>query len=97
MLMLHYVIYNTPLICTADPNNHNKCFVGFVDDTTLLARGKDFELTHNTIKNMMEHNNGIFNWSSNYSSPLEMNKLALVNFTQSPTKANNASILILNQ
>jgi hypothetical protein len=76
--MLLYVLYNAPLIRIGNPNNRNECIVGFVDGTTLLARGRDFESTHNTIKNMMEHNNGVFSWSTTFNSPLEMNKLALL-------------------
>lgn len=93
--MLLYVIYNAPLIGVADHTNPNECIVGFVDDTTLLARGRTFNEAHRTLKNMMERTNGVFEWSSTYSSPLEMNKLALVNFTRSATKANNATDLIL--
>lgn len=71
--MLLYVIYNAPLISVADPNNTNECIVGFVDDTMLLACGKDFKTAHNMIKDMMECTNGIFEWSSMFNSPLEMN------------------------
>src|SRR5260221_5070281 len=35
----------------------------------------------------MERSNGVFEWSSTFNSPLEMNKLALVNFAQSATKS----------
>ena len=95
--MLLYVIYNAPLIRIANPNDPNECIVSFVDDTTLLARGKDFKKAHRIIKNMMECTNGVFEWSSTYNSPLEMNKHALINFTQSATKAGDATILKLRQ
>ena len=94
--MLLYTIYNAPLIRVADPNNPNERIVGFVDDTTLLASGRDFNEAHNTIKNMMEHENGVFEWSRSYNSPLEMSKLALVNFTLSHKKAAKANPLTLN-
>ena len=93
--MLLYAIYNTPLIRVADPNNPNERIVGFVDDTT-LASGRDFDEAHNTIKNMMERENGVFEWSRSYNSPLEMSKLALVNFTLSHEKAAKANPLTLN-
>ena len=95
LLMLLYAIYNAPLIRIADPNNPNKHIIGFVDDTTLLASGRDFDEAHNTIKNMMERKNGVFEWSRTFNSPLEMSKLALVNFTLSPEKAAKATPLTL--
>ena len=45
----------------------------------------------------MEHTNGVFDWSNTFNSPLEMNKLALVNFTQSATKSSSTTDLTLSQ
>ena len=95
--MLLYTIYNAPLIRIADGNKPNERIVGFVDDTTLLASGRDFNEAHGVLKDMMERRNGIFEWSRTYNSPLEMNKLALVNFTLSQEKAAKANTLILAQ
>ena len=95
--MLLYVIYNAPLINIADPDNPNECIVGFVDDTTLLARGKDFEAAHSTIRDMMERTDGVFEWSNMFNSLLKMSKLALVNFTQSAAKAGETTDLVLAQ
>jgi len=95
--MLLYILYNAPLINIADPNAKNKCIIGYIDDTTLLASSKTFTDAHKTIRNMMERENGVFNWSRTYSSPLEMNKLALVNFSHSQAKVSEAENLILFQ
>jgi len=46
---------------------------------------------------MMERRNGVFNWSRTFSSPLEMNKLALVNFSHSQAKLGEAGKLTLYQ
>ena len=94
--MLLYAIYNAPLIRIADPNNSNECIIGYVDDTTLLASGKDTKEAHETLKSMMERANGVFDWSKSFNSPLEMNKLTLVNFTMSSEKADNDKKLVLN-
>ena len=94
--MLLYAIYNALLIRIADPNNPNERIVGFVDDATLLASGRDFDDAHNTIKNMMERENGVFEWSRSYNPPLEMSKLTLLNFTLSHEKAAKANPLTLN-
>ena len=93
--MLLYTIYNAPLIQVANKDKPNKQIVGFMDDTTLLASSKNFDEAHGTLKNMMEHKNGVFEWSWSYNSPLKMNKLALVNFTLSHKKASGARTLIL--
>ena len=45
----------------------------------------------------MERRNGVFDWSHSYNSPLEMNKLALVDFTHSRDKARTAKPLELTQ
>ena len=93
--MLLYAIYNAPLIRIANPNNLNERIIGFIDNTTLLASRRDFNEAHNTIKNMMERKNRVFEWSRTFNSPLEMSKLALVNFTLSPEKVAKATPLIL--
>src|SRR5260370_10625829 len=46
---------------------------------------------------MMERENGVFDWLRTYSSPLKMNKLALVNFSHSQLKVKDAKNLILLQ
>ena len=61
--MLLYAIYNAPLIRVATNDNPSERIVGFVDDTTLLASGKNFEETHQTLKDMMERRNGVLEWS----------------------------------
>src|SRR5258706_13732327 len=93
--MLLYAIYNAPLIRIADPTKSNENIIGYVDDTTLLASSRDLKEAQGTLKEMMEHKNGVFDWSKTYNSPLEMNKLTLVNFTMSHEKAGNDKILVL--
>ena len=95
--MLLYILYNAPLIRIASPNDPSECIVRFVDDTTLLACGKNFREVHSILKDMMERKNGVFEWCSTYNSPLEMKKLALVNFSQSAAKTGDATNLILIQ
>ena len=90
-------LYNAPLILSVDRDNPSERIIGFVDDTTLLASGKDLDETHSILKNMMERRNGVFDWSRTYNSPLEMNKLALVDFTHSHEKAKGVQPLTLTQ
>src|SRR5258706_2347344 len=95
--MLLYTIYNAPLIRVTTNDDPKEQIVSFVDNTTLLASSKNFEEAHSTLKDMMERRNGVFEWSRMFNSPLEMNKLALVNFTHLHEKANKANTLILTQ
>lgn len=100
--MTLYGIYNAPLIETAAKANKvlktkRETIVGFVDDTSAFARAKTFAETYAILKNMMERNNGIFHWSSEYNSPLEMNKLALVNFCLVDAKLQEAGNLTVVQ
>jgi hypothetical protein len=37
LLMLLYIIYNAPLINTADPMRKEECIIRYTDDTTLLT------------------------------------------------------------
>ena len=62
-------------------------------DTTILATGKNFDETHKIIRDII----GVFNWSRTYNSPLEMNQLALIDFTQSRDKSEKSRPLILSQ
>ena len=94
--MLLYTIYNASLICIADLSNPSKCIIGYVDNTTLLASGKNIKEAYDTLKNMMEQANRVFDWSKSFNSPLKMNKLTLVNFTMSSKKADNDKTLVLN-
>jgi hypothetical protein len=95
--MLLYIIYNAPLFNTVDPMKKEECIIGYIDDMTLLAQGKTFLEVHNTIKQMMERKDSAIDWSHTYSSPLEMNKLALVNFSHSQLKIAEAGKLTLFQ
>ena len=61
--MLLYTICNAPLICVANKDNPNEHIVGFMDNTTLLASGKNFNEAHDILKNMMECKNIVFKWS----------------------------------
>ncbi len=60
--------------------------IAYVDDTLILATGKDFSDTHETLTDMMTRPGGVYNWSTNHNSPLEHTKLALIDFAHANNK-----------
>jgi ribonuclease HI len=91
--MILYSFYIAPLLESARGNS--EATIGFVDDTTLLATGRNFHQTHAILKEMMERPNGAIAWSMSHNSPLEMSKVALMDFTLSPYKAADSADLVL--
>ena len=79
--MLYYAFYNAPLIEIA--SGSSEMSPGFVDDSMMLAIGDSLAICHTTLKNMMEHPNGGFNWSRTHNSPYELSKVGLMNFPHS--------------
>ena len=53
-LSMLYALYHAPLIPIVKSNETNKCIFGFIDVTTILATGKNFDETHKTIIDMVE-------------------------------------------
>jgi Reverse transcriptase (RNA-dependent DNA polymerase) len=83
--MIFYAFYIAPLLEVAK-NDRQESAIGFVDDSTLLARGATFEETHRILKDMMERVNGCFDWSRSHNSQFELSKLAIMDFTHSQEK-----------
>jgi hypothetical protein len=78
--MLFYAFYNTSLVETATLSNESS--QGFVDDTMLLVTGRSLTQNHVALKNMMERENGAFDWLIAHNSPFEISKFALMDFTR---------------
>jgi hypothetical protein len=76
--MTLYGFFNTPLIKTACSDD--KLYPGFVDDSMMLAIGNVLADCHSKLKNMMERQDGGFNWSRTHNSPFELSKISLMNF-----------------
>jgi hypothetical protein len=79
--MLYYSFYNAPLLETA--SGQDELSPGFVDDSMMLAVGKDLAECHGKLKDMMERPQGGFEWSRTHNSPFEISKIALMNFPRS--------------
>jgi hypothetical protein len=70
--MILYSFYIAPLLEIADGKRTTT--IGFVDDTTLVAKGKTFTETHQLIRDLLEKTNGALEWSHSHDSPLELSK-----------------------
>ncbi|CAG7850839.1 SubName: Full=Uncharacterized protein {ECO:0000313/EMBL:CCA73447.1} [Serendipita indica DSM 11827] len=92
--MILYLFYIAPLLEIA--NREDQRTIGFVDDTTIIAIGSSFTETHSTLKEMMERPGGVLDWSYRHNSPLEISKLALIDFTRSTNKWTESTALTLN-
>ena len=79
--MLYYSFYNAPLIETAQSSD--ELFLGFVDDSIMLAIGEMLEECHTKLKDIMEHPKGGFEWSHTHNSSFELSKVTLMNFSRS--------------
>ncbi|CCA75678.1 hypothetical protein PIIN_09668 [Serendipita indica DSM 11827] len=91
--MILYLFYIAPLLEIA--NSKDQLTLGFVDDSTLIAIGQNFHDMHLGLKDMMEREGGVLDWSRSHHSPLENNKLGLVDFTMSSEKCKGSHPLVL--
>ncbi|CCA76928.1 hypothetical protein PIIN_10911, partial [Serendipita indica DSM 11827] len=91
--MILYLFYIAPLLEIA--NGKDQLTLGFVDDSTLIAIGQNFHDMHLGLKDMMEREGGVLDWSRSHHSPLKNNKLGLVDFTMSSEKRKGSHPLVL--
>jgi hypothetical protein len=78
--MVLYIIYNTNLLKIYNGHEKTERAQAFIDDTMLLAIGKTFKDTHATLKDMMEHRGGGYDWAEVHNSHFETTKFALLDF-----------------
>ncbi len=76
--MVLYQFYNADLLDI--PRLKGEDAVAYVDDTIMMATDTDFAGAHRKLADMMCRADGVGNWSTTHSSPLEYSKLALLNF-----------------
>lgn len=96
--MLLYVIYSSDLAEIPATNNKRELALAFVDDTVIITIGKTFTETHDRLRNLMERENGAFDWSEKHNSKFELSKFALIDFhakssaARPPMKLRNTTI-----
>jgi ribonuclease HI len=78
-----YNIYNAPLIEIPRPlRSNNEMVIGYVDDVTLLAKGKDFGEANKMLEQMMEREGGALEWAGSSNCEFEIDKFALMGFSR---------------
>jgi ribonuclease HI len=76
--MALYQFYNADLLDI--PNAANEEAIAYVDDALLIATADTFTEAHHTLNSMMTRRGGVIDWSTSHNSPLEYDKLALMDF-----------------
>jgi len=76
-----FQFYNADLIDICDKKT-GKDAVAFVDDTLLLARGKNLETTNNKVIDMMERAGGTFTWSKTHQCEFTIEKFSIMGLTR---------------
>ena len=87
--MICYIIYNSDLVEVAKGrigNKREETTLAFVDDTAFIAVAKTFKETHEILIDMLERQDGGYEWSRTHNSNFETSKFALIDFTRSKTK-----------
>ena len=79
--MILYIVYNTDLLDIPPANSRSESVQAFVDHTMLLAIGKIFEETHATLKAMMDHLEGGYDWAADHNSTFETSKFTHMDFS----------------
>ena len=81
--MILYIFYNSDILSIPKiTQKMNEYVLSFVDDTTLLAMGSSFKVTHQILADMMTRDGGAIQWSKDHNSRFEPSKFALLDFTQ---------------
>lgn len=87
--MICYIIYNSDLVEVAKGrigNKREESALAFVDDTAFIAVARTFKETNEMLKDMLERQDGGYEWSKTHNSNFETSKFALIDFTRSKTK-----------
>ena len=82
--MILYILYNADILEILDDETHES-FLGYIDDMALIAISNSFEDTMETLRNLMEKQDGGLSWSKTHNSCFEMLKSAVLHFTRRTT------------
>ena len=90
--MALYQFYNADILDILQSKTESA--IAYIDDALLLAIASNFVEAHRQLAQMVTREGGVANWSKTHNSPLEYNKLALIDFAhQNNTKPQPALTL----
>ena len=92
--MVLYQYYNADILNI--PTQPKESAIAYVDNALIMALAKNFMLTHKILANMMTREGGVNEWSMNHNSPLELSKLALIDFAHRATQRECLVLLLPN-
>src|ERR1700679_2461019 len=73
---ISYLIYNSDLPETVNPKAGENALL-FVDDTAIIATGKNFNETHAKLKDIMTRAGGVFEWAETHNCEFGIDKFQL--------------------
>lgn len=82
--MALYQYYNTDILDI--PSAPQESAGAYIDDAILMVSAKTFEEAHTQLTEMMTRPGGMVKWSERHNSPIEYNKLMLIDFLHPEVK-----------
>jgi endonuclease/exonuclease/phosphatase family metal-dependent hydrolase/predicted RNA-binding Zn-ribbon protein involved in translation (DUF1610 family) len=92
--MILYQYYNVDILDI--PNSVNETAAAYVDDAILVATARNFNQTHEILKDMMTRQRGAIEWSKDHNSRFEFSKLALIDFAHRNSKKQRSPLALPN-
>ena len=80
--MLLYLFYNADLIASL---KKEEAMIAYVNDASYYAEGTNFEEAYDRLHNMMNRDQGGYEWSDQHNSRFEPSKMAIVGFSRRRT------------
>jgi hypothetical protein len=92
--MILYQYYNADIL--DNTNGVNETAAAYVDDAILVATARNFNQTHEILKDMMTRQRGAIEWSKDHNSRFKFSKLALIDFMHRNSKKQRSPLALPN-
>jgi len=76
-----FQFYNTDPIDISDKKSSEDA-IAFIDDTLLLAQGKNLEITNNKVIDMLKRSGGALAWSKTHQCEFSIKKFGIMGLTR---------------
>ena len=92
--MVLYQYYNADILNI--PTQPEESAIAYVDDALIMALAENFTKTHEILASMMTRGGGVNEWSTIHNSPLELSKLALIDFAHRAARRECPALVLPN-